>query len=637
MAKRRARKGKTLGRHISPALGSVGPAKWLLPLILVATALVFSPALGFQFSWDDRVQVANNPAITSWSNLPLYFTSHVWGFTNVWTSYYRPLFLTTLRAVNEFVGLDPVGWHAFPILVHLLNICLGFVLARKLTRDTITALIAISLFAIHPVQIESVGWISGMTDPLMAVSLFAAFICYLRWKETNSTRWLAFCFALFTTGLLTKESAIVFPLVLAVYELLLFRASGEESLLAPQTLQDACHPERSEGSRQRSPHSKHAGAFPPLAPLFAPLLLITAAYLFLRHHILGSFLGSTAVDIPWSTVLLTAPLTLLRFLRFLFLPYGMSAFYDAPYITRPDLLHFVLPTLALILIATALWYWSRRTRQPLIVFAAMWALLAIAPVLNIRVMQEGDFVHLRFLYIPCFAVALTVSILLRQIWDAPPFSSLGVRGTSKTVGTRPFPSVERAGILTALALCCGLALATGSQIGHWRNNEAMYKRGIQIAPDNRVPKNNLADDYIHAERIDEASVLLDDVLRRHPDFWMANYNAGYIAYLRQDWPRVADYMQRSIANRGEQVDAYVYRAYALLKLNRPVEAEQSVRDAIVLRPNARSYHFVLGLTLRQQQRWPEALAAFEDELKINPQDTGAAQHVADLKARLAKH
>src|SRR5262249_49167026 len=107
-----------------------------------------------------------------------------------------------------------------------------------------------------------------------------------------------------------------------------------------------------------------------------------------------------------------------------------------------------------------------------------------------------------FLYIPCFALALMAAIGIAQV-PAKPRWQLAIAGS----------------------LMLLLAVSTTAQIGYLESNETTYRRGILIAPDNRVPKNNLADDYIRAGRYDEAQVLLEDVLKRHPDFWMANYNA----------------------------------------------------------------------------------------------------------------
>jgi hypothetical protein len=395
-------------------------------------------------------------------------------------------------------------------------------------------------------------------------------------------RWLTVSLILFALALLTKESAIVFPLVLLAYELLVGNRTGP-----------------SPSSRARLP----------LLSFALPMI----AYLAARRLALGAWLGHPATPVSWATMLLTAPLSLLTMLRLWLLPYDMSGFYDSPYVTRPDLLHFALPLLVLVCLGTAITYWSRRTREPLIAFAVVWALLALLPVLDIRLMQEGDFVHIRFLYVPSIALAMLAAIALRQLRLS-----------------------ARYRVAVTASLVAALTISTHAQLAIFRDNDALYARGIAIAPNNRVPKNNLADDEIKAGRLDEATALLDDNLRRHPTFWMSAYNRGYIAYLKQDWPAVADYMGRSIADNGDEIDAYVYRGFALLQLGHPQEAEASVREAIALRPTARNYHFVLGLILRRQQRWNDALAAFEQELAIDPENRNAAVHVADLRARLGK-
>lgn len=571
----------TVGKHRKKTSDQKDTAHpgWLgLLVILALTAAIFWPALRFGFVFDDRVQIAANPSIYSWSHVPDYFRGQIWGFAHVWTSYYRPLFLLTLRVWHSFVSLDTAGWHALPILVHLLNVTLAYLLARKLSGDLVTALTATALFAVHPVQLESVACLYGVTDPLTAGLLLGAFLCFLKFQGERNSAWLAGTAVLFAAGLLMKESAIVFPLVLAAYD----------SLLPTQD---------KAGKKHRS-----------IALLLA-MVGLAAVYLLVRRAALGMTFGTVAANVPWGTVIYTAPSTLLLFLRLLLFPYGMSSFYDSPYVNDPGM-KFAISLLILLLIAIGIWLWSRRATK-LISFCAIWALLAVLPVLNIRFMQEGDFVHIRFLYISSFAFSLLIALGLREV-----------------VPRTRLRNAVAAGLLVLLAA------STRMQIGYFANNEALYKRGIELAPDNRVPKNNLADDYIKQGRDDEARPLLEDLLKRHPDFWMANYNMGYLAYKHGEWPKVVEYMGRSIAQRGEEVDAHVYRGYALMKLGSTEEAEKEVREAISQRPNSRSYHFVLGLVLRQEQRWPEALEAFQRELEVNPKDSGALQHVADLRARL---
>jgi protein O-mannosyl-transferase len=555
-----------------------------LLLLLLITLVIYLRTLGFSFLYDDTSQIAQNPTIRSWSYLPQYFTQHIWGYSNVLTNLYRPIFLINLRICHALFGLNPLGWHAFALFVHLVNICLVFIVARKIfgkTNDW-TALTAAAIFAIHPIQLETVAWVSGMTDSLMAVPLLLGFWSYLQWRDSGRAQWIALCAFCFLIALLTKESGAVLLLLIFAYELTLGRARP---------------------SANRAPVSRG----------FAMLTAITLAYFVVRWLVLHTPIGRPAASISLSTAIFTIPLTVLRYLRMLLLPYDMSAFLPSTYITTASLTHFVLPLLALVLILFALDFWARRTNSPEIAFASLWLFLGLSPVLNLRMMQPDDFIHIRFLYLSSIGFSFLIAIALRQLLREPKLR-----------------------LAAAVALVSLLGAGAFAQIDFWHDNVSLYQRGVAIAPNNPVPKTNLASEYMRANRDDEALALLDDVLRHHPDFWTANYNRGSLAYKRQDWPATAEYMDRTIKNHGLEVDAYIYRGFALMKLGRLPVAEQSIRDGIALRPNAHSYHFVLGLVLRQEQRWTDALAAFEDELKINPRDQNSAIHVADLKHRLGK-
>jgi hypothetical protein len=577
---------KSQSRASIPAPRRLFSALHCLLLLLIIDFILYARSFGFGFVYDDTSQIAQNPIIGSWSYVPQYFTQHVWGYSTVWTNLYRPIFLLVLRTCNALVGLNPSGWHAFAVFVHLINICLVFLVIRRLLRarddGQWTALITTAVFAVHPVQLETIAWISGMTDALMAAPLLLGLWCYLEWRSTELTKWLIFCMVNFALAILTKESGAVLILLIFAYELTIGRLPTSTA------------------------------AKPARLPLgFALLSSVALAYFIVRWIILHSPIGRATAPMSVWTAILTIPLVVLRYLRMLLLPFGMSAFLPSDYVSTASLTHFVLPLGSILLTLFALDFWSRRTKSPEIAFASLWMFLGLMPVLNFRMMQPDDFVHIRFLYVPSIGFSLLIAVAIRQLLP-----------------------VQRLRLAAAAALVAILTLSTLTQINYWHDNVSLYQRGVAIAANNPVPKTNLAAEYIRENRDDEALTMLDDVLRRHPDFWTANYNRASLAYKRQDWPATAEFMDRAIKNQGLEVDAYVYRGFALMKLGRLPEAEQSVREAIALRPNAHSYHFVLGLVLRQEQRWQEALAAFQQEIQINPRDSGSYQHITDLRRRL---
>ena len=181
--------------------------------------LVYIPTLGFQFVYDDKPQVIQNPAIHAWRYWPHYFTTHVWGelYPNVRGDYYRPLFLVWFRINHALFGVNPKGWHLTTILCHVAVTYLVFVLSRRLTGSRGIAFASAVLFAVHPVHIESVAWVSGVSDPFMALSWIGSFLAFLEFFESRRGKWLALALVLFVVGLLQKETAVVLAPIIYVY------------------------------------------------------------------------------------------------------------------------------------------------------------------------------------------------------------------------------------------------------------------------------------------------------------------------------------------------------------------------------------------------------------------------------------
>src|SRR3954451_20810695 len=96
---------------------------WVMELLLAAlTFLVFCGTLAFGFVYDDRMQILENVSITRWSYVPQYFTKNVWALIDphILANYYRPLFLLWLRINYSLFGLNPTGWHALSVALHVI-------------------------------------------------------------------------------------------------------------------------------------------------------------------------------------------------------------------------------------------------------------------------------------------------------------------------------------------------------------------------------------------------------------------------------------------------------------------------------------------------------------------------------------
>lgn len=133
--------------------------------------------------------------------------------------YYRPLVEFSFWLDNLLWGMEPAVMHLENILLHCVNSLLVFVLACKLSignRTGLIPLLAALLFAVHPVNVEAVGWIAGRTDPLLALFVLSATFFWLRWLDTPRWQDMAATFALLGAALLSKETALVFGAAIAL-------------------------------------------------------------------------------------------------------------------------------------------------------------------------------------------------------------------------------------------------------------------------------------------------------------------------------------------------------------------------------------------------------------------------------------
>lgn len=572
----------------------------ILFFALLISLAAYIGTLNFQFVYDDTDQIVKNQAIQSWAAAPQYFTRDVWphSSTDDVGNYYRPVFLLWLLVIYKFFGLNPLWWHLMSVMAHLCVVFLVYRLTLKLTQDEIVAGSTALIFGLHPVHIESVAWVSGITDPLLAIFFITSFLCFLKNREQSSSAdrpparfWIA-SLVLYAVALLEKEAAVMLPAIIFSYTMI-FPTRGTSTAAA---------------SSDETLSQRVIAAF--LTTI--PYLLLTALYLLVRFIALRGF-GHTQTTIPISTLLATWTSVLFFYLRLLVWPFGLSAFYDTPYITSLHWGNFFLPLLIIVGVAAGLYWWSRRSR--VVAFAAFWMILLILPPLNLSVFKEGEIAHDRYLYLPSVGFCLIVAVALRRLMP----------GAAKFHGV----PVVQAAVLIIVA--CILGFATARQSLPWATNLALYQRGIQIAPDNYIAINNLAKELASREKYNEAIGLFLRALKRKPDYQLANYNVGYIYYKLGDHAKAEQYLNRAIEIDPREPDQYRILGFSLLETGQMEAAEAALRHAIRLRPDAAEQHLALGIILKKKGDLDGALREFNTELNYNPNQTEARQHIAEIE------
>jgi hypothetical protein len=553
-----------------------------LPLlvILAVSAVLYLPCLRFDFVYDDKVQILSNPRLMSWSYVPSYFQHHIWIHISQTGSYYRPLFLLWLRLNFALWGQNAALWHASTLLLHLVAITMVYLLLRRTLSDPFVVVIAAAIFALHPAHIESVAWISGLTDSLMTVPLVGSLLVWLTFRERKRVALLIAALMLFVVALMVKETAALTPFVVFVYSYTLGR---EEGLASPI------------GHALRG---------------FAAFTLVFAGYWALRWRILQ---GEYAAAIrPLRDAVFNLPGMTWFYAKHLLWPVRLSVIYDF------ELTHATsMAVVAAILIAGVLAAGVLASQRSNILFMAWaWVVFPIAiAVGGVTTFDPHDYVHDRYLYLPTLGLGLAVGWVLQHLQG----------GTRELFGK---PALQMAGVIGVLG---GLAYATEVQLAPWTNNITLFSHAVQAAPENPVAYEHLAfemyqrNDPVTAINLYKESVALD------PQDYRANFGLAVLLYRMQDWQDADTYCGHADEIAPDSNNAcYEFQTMARINLGQWEAAETPIRTAIRIWPNVTGQHLLLGRILVHEGRTQDARSEFSRELQLDPNSNDARVELQQL-------
>ncbi len=617
-----------LNSSAAALLGYLRRPAILLSAVALIIFFLYISTLSFEFVWDDHVQVESNPLVLSWKAVPRAFHSSLWfpmtpdGKGN----YYRPFFTIWSVLNHSLFGFRPWGWHLTNVLLHILASCLLFVLLRRMQVEYWAAAIATLVFAVHPVHIEPVAWVSAGADTLATALYLLTFLAYLQSREDNGRwriGWSLVSWSLFACALLTKEMVVTFPVILALY------------------LWFCCAETPQPGVIRRI--GKILGAS-------LPYVVLNVLYLAERTRVLHSF-SQTQKNYGPLVTLITLPKVLINYMRILIFPGGLTGFYYTPYVRDINFASFILPALGLALIALFVYWWSRRERDPLITFFGIWIPICLAPVLYLPAFKNGDFVRDRYIYLPSVGFAYLLAKAIRKI-------PLRLPGSTT-------PWLQPAAVALMSGAC---AFGVLTQQVYWAEDLLVFHRGYTLYPQNTAAVKNLA--YAFNQSGDPASAmsLLQQALTADPDDYFSHWvlavvdsqfhqdeqakqelskavslnpqyfletphgltNLGIAFANAHEYDRAENCLRRALEIQPDASPALVYMGLVLLRTNRTADAETYLQKAAAI--DAEGYDVNWGLGVLAQIRGDRALAErlFSEELRFHPDNRGARLALAAL-------
>ncbi|HYN41038.1 MAG TPA: tetratricopeptide repeat protein [Thermoanaerobaculia bacterium] len=533
-------------------------------LLLGLTVGAYGPCLTGGPVWDDDAHLTR-PDLRSLEGL-----GRIWTDVSATQQYY-PLLHSAFWVEHRLWGSSPIGYHLVNVVLHALSAALLAVLWSRLGARG--GLLAAVLFALHPVAVESVAWMTEQKNTLSTVLYLCAALAYLAYRQSRSGRWYALATVVFCAALLTKSVTSTLPAALLV--LIWWRSdrlSWRREVL-------------------------------PLLPWFALSTAMAGVTVWVERKVVGA--EGAAWDLGFAERVLVAGRALWFYLGKLVWPSNLVFMYPRWVVDPRSIRQWLFPVAALLVFA-GLWWIRRRSRGPLAVallFAgSLFPALGFFSVYPFRYSFVADhFQYLGAMFV--LAGSATGATFLAD---------------RLALGTK-----TRIGLASATALLLGTL--TWQQAGTYRNAETLYESILAVDHDSWFAHHNLGMRSVDRGEVAAGIEHLETALRLKGDADEIRFGLALAYSLSgRDAEAVAQYEQ-AIRTAAPNADAESNFGDLLRRLGRSDEAISHLGRALELDPSHAGALHNLGLTLAQAGRWAEAVEQFDAAVRVR-QDRGETWH-----------
>jgi Tfp pilus assembly protein PilF len=581
---------KSKKRVPTPSAAPISPGRrWLLIVLLCAvTVVIYAPVRQFEFlNYDDYAYVVENPHVAS----GLSAANLRWAFTAFEAGNWHPLTWLSHMIDCQVFGPEPAGHHLTNLAIHMLNTVLVFVVLLTMTSQLWWSYFVALLFALHPLNVESVAWIAERKNVLSTLFWLLAIWAYARFAARRDWKAYLLVAVFLSLGLLSKPMVVTLPFVLLLLD---YWPLGRVSVRDPGWL-------------------RKAGK---LALEKVPLLALSAASSSLT--VLAQKAGgavTTLEEIPLDVRVLNAIVSYLGYLVKMIWPSPLAVFYPHPGSSLS--LGQVSLTLLILLAISVLAFRTARSK-PYFLVGWFWYLGTLVPVIGL--VQVGNQAMAdRYAYLSL------VGPFLMIVWG---LGELAAHLAKKKTLNRPGRWLAGAGACALVAL----ALTTRVQLVHWRNSLALFEHTRDVTENNYVAYTNIGIVFNKQQRWDEAIESFSQAVRIRPQHASAHSELG-VALAKTGKTREA------IEHFGRAIDiyptavTYTNLGLAHLREGRPDQSVEKFRSALRLNPGYFDAHLNLAIALSRLGKLQEARGHFLEAIRIDPSHAGVRSGLGTLLAQ----
>ena len=568
-----------------------------LVLTVVILAVYWQVTRNDFILYDDNVYITDNPHVQSG------FTGKNigWALTTTWSGNWHPLTWFSHMLDYQLFGLNPRGHHLTNLFLHIANSILLFLTLRWASSATWPSALVAALFAIHPLHVESVAWVSERKDVLSTFFWLLTMLAYIRYAKRPKRTTYLLVVLLFALGLTAKPMLVTLPFVLLLLDywpLSRFQLRGNYGSVGDVRAEPT--PEKLSPIR----------LIVEKLPLFM-LSGIVSAVAFWAQAKAGAMSGLEVIPAKWRMA--NALVSYVTYIGKLFWPENLAVFYPHPQDNLP-IWQVVSAGLLLLILSIAIVRLAARYKYSIVGW--LWYLGTLVPVIGL--VQVGEQARAdRYTYIPLIGLYLIIA------WG---LADLG----KESRRLRTLLTVSATSILMVLALC------TWQQAKLWRNSIDLFEHALEVTTNNYVAHYTLGNALALKGNLAGAIYHYKEALHIKPNYAEVHNNLGNALAAQGNLAEAVEHYKKSLLIMPDQGNTHRNLGVALDRQGKHEEAIRHYKEALRINPQDSQSHNNIGVTLAEQGKLEEAVVQFSQAVRINPNFTEAQRNLENGLRLLGK-
>ena len=529
--------------------------------------------------YDDQLYITKNYL----TQADISLRSMAVAFKDVHTGNWHPVTMLSHMLDWQLFGYNAGGHHWTNVIIHVFNTTLLFLLWRMMTGAIWRSAFVAALFALHPINVESVAWIAERKNVLSTFFWFLTMISYVWYVRSPGWKRYLPVLICFVLGLMSKAMLVTLPFVLLLMDYWPLNRTGigeqEGQSIPPVSVEK----------------EKISVLILEKVPLFIMALVFTGLTLYFQKTA-NAFVSLESM--PLSDRIANAVVSYAGYIKKLFWPTDLIVFYPHSVIVT-----WQVSLAAIFLIAATLAACKFFKKYPYLVVGWFWYLGTLVPVIGLVQVGHQSMAD-RYAYVPFIGLFVIMAWLIPQACSKWRYAN------------------RYAFFMSAMVIII-FAVSTYIQLGMWKDTTTLFEEALKINPENYMAYNILGSEEAGRGNHEEALRYFHMSIEINPKYARAYSNMGNAFLKLGKYGEANDCYQKAIAINDKLADAYYNLGVLNLLTNRPYEAVIHFNKALAIMPDYLNAHFNLGIALLKIGNRTDAIEHFEKVVELNPKNLEA--------------